>query len=145
MLSSKRPLDLTQFAQNMPPGVIYNSPGGRFVFGSRYSDTVPYVVPPGGEAAISPEDVPNIPISTTAFAFTFDLSNTEDLQAYQVILNALACQWYQLIYRERIFDKEKKTMTVYLEVLERHRKIPVIDAYTSMINKLNNKEPAPIA
>jgi len=146
MAEMNRPISLKEFAQNLPPSIAQNMGplDGRYVFGGRACDTVPYVVAPGAAAEVYPEDIPNMPISTKAYAFVFDLSNPEHLIHYQVILNAVHSGWYKQILKETHYDKEKRQMVIYIEVLERHRKIEAVKLYDQYMAKLNNKEPVKI-
>ena len=110
----------------MPPGVIQHPASGRYAFGSRIEDTLPYLVLPGADAAVRPEEVSKMPISVNAFSFTFDLSDKEQVEQYQVVMHAIAAGWYR---REHI---------------ERHRVIKPMGEFDSLMDQMNNGKPRPI-
>jgi len=119
----KRPISLQGFIDNLPTGAVQSPTKGRYVFGPRMQDTLPYLVEPGAEAVVKADEVASMPISVRAFAFTFDLSKPEHRLEYQSILDAAASGWYKILFTHRYWDTEKKDMYVYIEVLDRHRVI----------------------
>jgi len=137
---AKRLISLKEFANNMPPGIVQSPEIGRYVFGSRLVDTVPYLVQPGADAAIKPDEVANTPISTQVFVFMFDISKKEELESYQQVLNAIASGWYLKIFVHREYDKDIKNMRVYIEVMARHRVISPIDGYNSLLDQMNGDQ-----
>jgi len=142
--ASNRAISLKEFAQNMPPGIVQDANAGRYVFGSRLVDTLPYLVQPGADAAVKPDDVLSMPVSTQVFVYTFDLSEPLQLSAYQTLLNAVYAGWFRVIYNERHWDDDKKSMRVYLEVVERHRIIKPVSEYDSVIDQASGNKAVPI-
>jgi hypothetical protein len=140
----KRPISLQGFVDNLPEGVAPSLTAGRFVFGSRMQDTLPYLVEPGAEAVVKPDEVAGMPVSLQAFVFTFDMSKPEDCAKYQTIMNGIASGWYKLVFVQRNWDAEKKSMYVYIEVVERHRVIQAQSAYDKLLDELNNNKGRPI-
>ena len=145
MADIKRPISLKEFADNMPPGILHDPSMGRYVFGSRVEDTLPYLVEPGAEAAVRPEEVLKIPVTQIASVFNFDLSKEAHLKQYQVLVNAIASGWYRTVFVERHWDDNTKNMHVYIEVLNRHRVIKPQSEYDSIYEMMKtNTKPRPI-
>ena len=144
MSNVKRPVSLADFANKLPPGVTADPAAGRYVFGSRLEDTLPYLVKPGAVAAIKPEDVVNTPVSVSAKVFTFDLSKPEEHASYQEVLDAIGAGWYKLVYVERKWDTDTKNMRVYIEVITRHRVISPKSEHDVLFDLLNGNKPNPI-
>ena len=143
-MSSKRILSLTEFANNLPPGIVNDPSAGRYVFGTRAEDTLPYVVRPGADPAVKPSEVLNLPVTTQVFVFTYDLAKPEHHEQYEQVLNAIEARWFRLRHEERHWDKEKNKMMIYIEVVARHRVIEPQSEYDSLIALLNNAKPQPI-
>jgi len=136
-MDTKRALSLKQFVDNLPPGAVQGPSVGRYVFGSRVEDTLPYLVAPGAEAAVKADEVANMPVSTVVNVYTFDLSNEKDLKAYEGVLNAVETGWYKVIFTERHWDEEKKNMRVYLEVINRYRVIQPTSQFDNLLNQMS--------
>ena len=132
---AKQPIDLKKFANNLPAGITQNPAAGRLVFGSRWADTLPYLVQPGADAAVKPEDVSGLSVYTEAFVRLFDLSDPEHLSAYESILDAVASGWFRCIYSYRHWDTEKKNMRVYIEYVARHRVISKQSTHDSLLDQ----------
>jgi hypothetical protein len=137
MSEVKRSISLKEFASKLPPGLIQGPGAGRYVFGSRLADTVPYLVEPGAEPVISEKDISNTPVSTQAFVFTFDMSNEEHKKEYEKIIDAIASGWYKLVFVERRWDESIKNMRIYIEVLERHRVIKSVSEYDRILSQMS--------
>ena len=144
MSDAKRLISLKEFAQNLPPGAIVSPAVGRYVFGSRSVDTLPYLVQPGADAAVRPEDVINTPVTTTAHVFNFDLSKEEHLEQYQAVRNAIAAGWYKEGHIARNWDSDTKNMRIYIEVIARHRVIQRQTEYDAMLSQIQGLKPGPI-
>ena len=141
----KRPISLADFNSKLPPGATDNPAAGRYVFGSRLEDTLPYLVQPGAVAAIKPEEVVNTPISVIAKVFTFDLSDPEQHAQYQDILNAVSAGWYKIIFVERKWDETTKNMRIYIEVIMRHRVIAPRSEHDVLLDLLKGARIDPIS
>jgi hypothetical protein len=145
MSDLKRPLDLKQFANSLPPGTVNQDPVlGRFVFGSRAVDNLPYLVRPGAAAEIKPDEVLNTPVVVKAHVFTFDTSKEDDRLKYEQILDAIAAKWYVLMFTSRHWDANTQSMKIYIEVVERHRVIEPSTAYDTILSQMNGNAAVPI-
>lgn len=140
-----RPLSLQHFVNNLPKGASSTLSEGRFVFGSRIQDTLPYLVEPGAEAAVKPDDVINMPITRQAFAYTFDLSDPKQRESYQTVMNAIAAGWYKPVFVHRQWDTEKKDMIIYIEVWEQHRVIKADNPYDKLMSEALGVKKRPIS
>ncbi len=140
----KRPVSLQEFANNLPHGAVSDGAAGRFVFGSRMQDTLPYWVEPGAEAVVSPEEAMTLPATCEAHTYTFDLSKSEHKAAYESILSGCASGWYRLKYVERHWNEETKAMFVYVEVQNWYRRIKATSTYDRLMEEMRGNKPLPI-
>jgi len=144
-MDQKRPISLSEFANNLPPDIQHTDPiMGRLVFGSRLIDTVPYRVRPGAVASVKPNEVINMPISMTAYVYTFNTSDMQQKQAYQTVVHAVAAGWFKLVFAERHWDDKTKSMWIYIEVIERERVIEPTSVYDDVLSKINGNPAMPI-
>jgi len=139
-----RPISLKEFAQRLPLGMVNEPTQGRFVFGSRMEDTLPYLVQPGARAELKPDEAYTLPVSLDTQVCTFDLSDPADREEYQGILHAVAAGMYKVIFVERHWDEEKKNMRVYIEYLIRYRVIKPSSEFDVLNDQMNHIVPRPI-
>jgi hypothetical protein len=117
-------MTLTQFTDNLPPGVDLNTDSGTLVFGMRDVDSLPYRVAPGQMRVVKAEDVGLLPIVTQFFSRVFDLTNHEQCREYEQIRNAIVKNWFALVGEPSFYwhteDGQLKRY-VHIEYVSRER------------------------
>lgn len=96
--------------------------GENLIFNTRLLGSIP--LRSASSPPLKQDEYDELEIRPIAKVKTFDLSNKEHLEEYELVLHRIVNGWYVKLKDYHHFDPEKKSMIVYLEWCQLYKEIP---------------------